>query len=82
MALRKMKEGAKDIKITKRKLTTQKPTTETVHNEQLHDAIRVQAYYNYLYRITHNTPGDQLSDWLEAEKYIHNSRKRRKTSAQ
>lgn len=77
-----MKEGAKDIKPTKRKITTKNPTSETVHNKQLHDAIREQAYYNYLYRITHNTIGDQLSDWLEAEKYIYSSRQRRKTLAQ
>ncbi|MGQ9842629.1 MAG: DUF2934 domain-containing protein [Spirochaetota bacterium] len=82
MALRKMKEGAKDIKPTKHKLTTKNSPSETVHNKQLHDAIRERAYYNYLYRITHNTPGDQLSDWLEAEKYIDSSRKRRKTLAQ
>ncbi|GAB4220047.1 MAG: hypothetical protein GYA16_12515 [Spirochaetes bacterium] len=81
MPLRKMKEAAKDIKIPKRKPTSKSTPSKTVHNEQLHDAIRLQAYYNYLHRITHNTPGDQLSDWLEAEKYILNSRKRRKPSA-
>lgn len=81
MSIGKLKKGAKDIKTTNRKLTTKNPTSKTVHNEQLHDVIREQAYYNYLYRITHNTPGDQLSDWLKAEEYVHNSKKRRKTSA-
>ncbi|MEW6527157.1 MAG: hypothetical protein AB1444_10865 [Spirochaetota bacterium] len=81
MALKKMKEAVKDIKIPKHKPTKKSTPIKTEHNNQLHDAIRLQAYYNYLYRITHNTPGDQLSDWLEAEKYILNSKKRRKTSA-
>lgn len=33
MALRKMKEGAKDIKPTISKLTTKDPTSEAVHNK-------------------------------------------------
>ncbi len=84
MALRKMKEeeAVKDIKMPKRKPIKKSTPSQIVHNEQFHDAIRLQAYYNYLYRITHNTHGDQLSDWLEAEKHILDSRKRKKASAQ
>ncbi len=80
MALQKVKKAAKDIGITKRNPTTKHPPTKMLQNEQLQDSVRVQAYYNYLNRLTHNLPGDQLSDWLEAEKYIRNSRKKRKTS--
>ncbi|HNW29256.1 MAG TPA: DUF2934 domain-containing protein [Spirochaetota bacterium] len=34
------------------------------------DEIRVQAYYNYLKRIKSNMPGNEMADWLEAEKSI------------
>jgi hypothetical protein len=36
----------------------------------LQDEIRVQAYYNYLKRIKSNMPGNEMADWLEAEKSI------------
>jgi hypothetical protein len=31
------------------------------------DDIRIQAYYNYLKRMKDNMPGDEMTDWLEAE---------------
>lgn len=79
MALRKVKEAVKDITMTKHKTTTKRTTGKTLTNDTLQDSIRLAAYYNYLYRITHNTPGDQLSDWLEAEKYILKNTGRKKT---
>lgn len=81
MALRKVKEAVKDITMTKRKTTTKRTTSKTLTNDTLQDSIRLAAYYNYLYRITHNTPGDQLSDWLEAEKYILKNTGRKKTTS-
>lgn len=81
MALRKVKEAVKDITMTKRKTTTKRTTGKTLANDTLQDSIRLAAYYNYLYRITHNTPGDELSDWLEAEKYILKNTGRKKTTS-
>ncbi len=78
MALRKVKEAVKDLTTTKRKTTTKRATSKALHNDTLKDSIRLAAYYNYLYRITHNTSGDQLSDWLEAEKYILTNTGRKK----
>mgnify|MGYP001068228636 CR=1 FL=1 len=31
------------------------------------DEIRVQAYYNYLKRMKENSPGNETTDWLDAE---------------
>ncbi len=41
--------------------------------ESSFDDIRVQAYYNYLRRVKNNAPGDQMGDWLEAEKSVQMS---------
>ena len=60
------------IKTTKGQNTEKKSKTNPIpiESNRIHEAIRIQAYYNYLHRIMNNLPGDQLSDWLEAEKYI------------
>lgn len=34
------------------------------------DTIREQAYYNYLKRTHAGMPGDEIGDWLEAEKFL------------
>ena len=34
------------------------------------EEIELQAYYNYLKRITNNIPGNEITDWLEAEKSV------------
>ena len=34
------------------------------------EEIELQAYYNYLKRVTDNIPGNEISDWLEAEKSV------------
>ncbi len=34
------------------------------------DEIRIQAYYNYLKRMKNNMPGNETTDWLEAEKNL------------
>lgn len=34
------------------------------------EEIELQAYYNYLKRVMNNIPGNELSDWLEAEKSV------------
>lgn len=32
--------------------------------------ISIEAYYNYLRRMKNNSPGNEMSDWLEAEKTV------------
>ncbi|MBN1496076.1 MAG: DUF2934 domain-containing protein [Spirochaetes bacterium] len=34
------------------------------------DEIRLHAYYNYLARMKNNFPGDEMGDWLDAEKNL------------
>jgi len=34
------------------------------------DEIRLYAYYNYLARMKNNFPGDEMGDWLDAEKKL------------
>lgn len=34
------------------------------------DEIRILAYYNYIKRMNDNTPGNEITDWLEAEKNV------------
>jgi hypothetical protein len=50
-----------------------KKTEATFEFSRFQDEIRVQAYYNYLKRIKNNNPGDQMGDWLEAEKSVRMS---------
>lgn len=45
-----------------------KKKTESLYpSMNIHDEIRVQAYYNYLRRMSSNLPGDETADWLDAE---------------
>ena len=37
--------------------------------------VSVQAYYLYLNRMKNNSPGNDLSDWLEAERLVRSSAK-------
>ena len=39
------------------------------------EEIQLQAYYNYLKRINDNIAGNELSDWLEAEKNVRSKQK-------
>ncbi len=39
------------------------------------EEIQLRAYYNYLKRLNSNIPGNELSDWLEAEKSITSKQK-------
>ncbi|HOT45875.1 MAG TPA: hypothetical protein PLC28_13390 [Spirochaetota bacterium] len=34
------------------------------------DEIRVRAFYNYQERVKNNLPGNEMTDWLEAEKSL------------
>lgn len=34
------------------------------------EEIQLQAYYNYLKRVRGNTPGTEVSDWLDAERAV------------
>lgn len=54
-----------------RKINKKKKTEATFEVSRFQDEIRVQAYYNYLKRMKNNLPGDQMGDWLEAEKSVH-----------
>ena len=40
------------------------------------DSIRTRAYQNYETRMFRGIPGDELADWLEAEREMHASRDR------
>ncbi len=37
------------------------------------DEVRVKAYYNYLKRMKSNMPGNEMIDWLEAEKSLRST---------
>jgi hypothetical protein len=52
-------------KKAKEKATKQKPTLEALQGE-----IRILAAEIHKTRIMSNRPGDELSDWLEAEKEV------------
>ena len=52
------------------KINKKKKTEATFEVSRFQDEIRVQAYYNYLKRVKNNFPGDQMSDWLEAENSV------------
>jgi hypothetical protein len=34
------------------------------------EEIQLEAYYHYLKRIRNNIPGNEMTDWLEAEKSL------------
>ncbi len=45
-----------------------KKKTESLYpSRDIYEEIRVQAYYNYLGRMSGNLPGDEMADWLDAE---------------
>jgi hypothetical protein len=52
------------------KIDKKKRTEATFEISRFQDEIRVQAYYNYLKRVKNHLPGDQMGDWLEAEKSV------------
>lgn len=60
-----------------RSSTTQPPTRKTASSgsKVSPDDVSVQAYYLYLKRMKNNAPGNDLSDWLEAEKMMKSSRR-------
>ena len=45
-----------------------------VDNGRTYDAVRLRAYYNFLERQKRNVPGNEMSDWLEAEKTVQPNR--------
>jgi hypothetical protein len=47
-----------------------KKSESTFEFPNFQDEIRVQAYYNYLTRLKNNFPGDEMGDWLEAERRL------------
>ena len=38
-----------------------------LEKDEVLDANKLKAYFIYLYRLETGTPGDALSDWLDAE---------------
>ncbi len=42
----------------------------TVEFPGYREEIELQAYYNYLKRIKNSLPGDEIKDWLDAEKLV------------
>jgi hypothetical protein len=66
-----------------KKTTTEQPVSKTgiLRNKKkkneaytefsgFQDEIRVQAYYNYLKRMKDNTPGNEMTDWFDAENRV------------
>ncbi len=47
-----------------------KKNEATFEVSRFQDTIREQAYYNYLKRTNAGMPGDEVTDWLEAEKIL------------
>ena len=52
------------------KIDKKKKADATFDISRFQNEIRVQAYYNYQKRVKNNLPGDQMGDWLEAEKSV------------
>jgi hypothetical protein len=52
------------------KKTVQKEVKQVISPEQLTNEIRSVAHEIYLKRMKENKPGNDLSDWLEAEKIV------------
>lgn len=52
-------------------LTNKKKRSEATFDfPGFQDEIRLHAYYNYVSRVKNNFPGDELGDWLDAEKNL------------
>jgi hypothetical protein len=47
-----------------------KKAEATFEVSRFQDTIREQAYYTYLKRTHAGMPGDEITDWLEAEKFL------------
>ncbi|HOO72629.1 MAG TPA: hypothetical protein PK926_12775 [Spirochaetota bacterium] len=50
--------------------TTHKKVHGVIDPMQLRREVELKAYYNFLDRQQFNKSGSDISDWLEAEKYI------------
>ena len=48
-----------------------------VDSSRFMDEIRMQAYYNYLWRVKNDAPGSPETDWLEAERIVSSKMKAR-----
>ncbi len=56
--------------MAKRKKEIKETEKKAITVAQLTEEIRKKANEIYLKRVKENKPGDELSDWLEAEKII------------
>lgn len=56
--------GATTQKTTRTRQTTRKPIAAAISDDQ----IRERAFYIYLSR--HGAPGDEFSDWIQAEREL------------
>ena len=45
-------------------------TGATFETASFQDDIRLQAYYNYLWRVKNNFPGNEETDWIKAERDV------------
>lgn len=52
------------------KTSNKKKNEATFDFPGFQDDIRLHAYYNYLSRVKNNFPGDEMGDWLEAERSL------------
>lgn len=64
MALKKVEEKNTMLKTNKKK------TEATFEFTKFQEEIKLQAYYNYLQRVKSNKAGNEVSDWLDAEKNV------------
>jgi hypothetical protein len=47
-----------------------KKTEVSIYFSLFQEEIQLEAYYHYLKRIKNNIPGNEMTDWLEAEKSL------------
>jgi len=52
------------------KNSRKKKTEATFETVSFQDDIRLQAYYNYLWRVKNNSPGNEETDWIKAEREV------------
>lgn len=71
--MRASKTEKQPPKTTKRK-TSHKTISKAQDPLQTQREIRLRAYYNFLDRQQRSRPGNELSDWLDAEKEIGSNR--------
>jgi hypothetical protein len=48
----------------------EKRTAAVPETARFQDEIRLQAYYNYLWRVKNNFPGSEETDWIDAERTV------------